>query len=326
MRRGTRKPVRAEEGMALLTVLMLVGVMGALTAATLEVMSRSVAVTANSRAGMQAHQYARGAALIAASRLEALLDQADGRLTLAGGWADTPFTVPTAGGSITVTLSDASHCFNVNALAPGAAGRPGVINPIAARQFTTLAESVGIGQRRAEGMTMSLVDFIDGDPYPQAGGGEDNSYAGYTPPNRPLAGVGELMAVLNWRASDYELLRPYLCALPTSEMQEMNINTMTEADAPLVAMLAAGRLSPARARQAIAQRPAAGWENVADFLNAPSPPISGEANIGQALGVDSDLFTADIVVDEGGFTVRETVLIRMDERGPQILERRWGAA
>lgn len=318
---------RREEGMALLTVLMLVGVMGALMASTLEVMSRSVALTANGRSAQQARHYARGAALIAAERLQAMTDELDGPLTLAGGWAEEPIVVPTPGGLITVELSDASHCFNVNSLVAGSSGQALRLRPEAVTQMIGLATGVGIGPQRARSMVMALADFIDSDPFPEAGGAEDGAYAGYRTPNSLVADVGELTAVANWDAADYALLEPYLCALPTTEMQAINVNTLTEDDAPLLGMLVPQGFSVSAARRLIARRPADGWETLADFwTQARSIGAEPGARAQYQVAIDSDLFRADIRVEEAGFEVRETALISAGGNRAEVIQRSWGSA
>lgn len=320
-----RRP--GEDGMALLTVLMLVGVMGALIASTLEVMSRSVALTSNSRSAQQARHYARGAALIAAERLATVTERNEGPLTLAGGWADEPIIVPTPSGSISISLSDASHCFNVNSLVAGTPGQSLRLRPAAVSQLLGLMTGVGIGPQRARGMVMGLVDFIDSDPFPESGGAEDEAYPGYRTPNSLVADVSELTAVANWTADDYALLEPYLCALPTTEMQAMNVNTLTQDDAPLLGMLVPQGFSLASARRLIAQRPAAGWKTRAEFwsevIEIGALPGAREQ---YQIAIDSDLFRADIRVEEAGFEVRESALISVAGNRAQVLQRSWMGA
>ncbi|OWV31748.1 hypothetical protein B5C34_14645 [Pacificimonas flava] len=329
--RCARRPGGREEGMALLTVLMLVGVMGALTVITLERMNRALAMTTNSRSAAQGHHYARGAALVAAERIETMLAELEGPLTLAGGWEEAPMTVPTAGGAITIRLSDASHCFNVNGLVTGSPGGATRMRPDAITQFAGLARGVGIGAQRAQQMAMSLVDYIDSDTYPQAGGAEDGAYSGYRAPNMPVAATGELMAVANWNAADYELLKPFLCALPTTDMQPINVNTLSEADAPLLGMLVPSGVSVAAARRLIAGRPAAGWGSQAEFwADARAIGAMPLARAQYQVDVTSNLFRADIEVEDGGFAVRESALIRLGgaagEGGAHILRRSWSGA
>ena len=315
-----------ERGMALLTILLLVAVMGVLAAGTLEVMSRSVAMTANMRAATQAHHYAEGAALVAANRLADLARSETTSLVADSPILAQPTVVPTGGGSMTVRLSDASHCFNVNSLVSGfGAGAGSILNPVAVQQFVALAESAGLGRGDAQNMAMALVDFIDSDAVPQAGGGEDGAYDGYRVANRALASTAELTAVRGWTAERSARLQPFLCALPTNEMQRMNVNTMTAEDAPLLAMLAPQGMPLARARQVIASRPPAGWGRRQDFWSTPAMSgVQASAQAQYVIDVKSDLFRADIVIAESERTVTESVLLRAGRERAEILERRWG--
>ncbi|MGB3721300.1 MAG: type II secretion system minor pseudopilin GspK, partial [Pacificimonas sp.] len=260
--------------MALITVLMLVAVMGALTATTLEVMSRSVAMAANGRSAMQGHHYARGAGLIVAERVAALKAASPDRLTLAGGWSDTPVTVPTATGSITIRLSDASHCFNLNSVVSGAAPNGLILNPLGVEQYVALAQAVGVDAARARANAITLADYIDTDPFPQGGGAEDAAYRSaaipHLTPNGLIAHASELLAVSGVRAEDYAAMRPYLCALGDTGAAIINLNTMGAGDAPLLAMLAPGQISAAQARQAVAARPDTGWQDREAFWTQPA--------------------------------------------------------
>ncbi len=317
---------RDERGMALITVLMLVAVMGALTAATLEVMSRSVAMAANGRSAMQARHYARGAALIVAERIAALKTASPDRLTLAGGWSDTPVTVPTATGSITMTLMDGSHCFNLNSVVRGAPPASLMIHPLGVEQFIALAQAVGVDAARARANAMALVDYLDSDPFPQGGGGEDEVYQGeYLTPNGLIAHPSELRAVAGVRPQDYEALSPYLCALPTTDMLPINANTLSLEDAPLVAMLAPGQITATQARAAVTARPEAGWPDRAAFWSrltqAGVTPPSDALN---QIVMTSDLFRAHIRAEDSGFSVEETVLMKAEGERIDVVQRIWG--
>src|SRR3546814_2702054 len=60
-------------------------------------------------------------------------------------------------------------------------------------------------------------------------------------------------------------LRPGICALPTSDLSPINVNTLRPDQAPLIAMLAPEQLSIGDARRAIAARPLRGYDSVEDF-------------------------------------------------------------
>nr|WP_257839110.1 type II secretion system protein GspK [Phenylobacterium sp. J426] len=80
--------------------------------------------------------------------------------------------------------------------------------------------------------------------------------------------------------SVYRRLQPYVCALPSPELSPLNVNTLQEADAPLVSMLGIEPLPIPLARRAIAARPAAGWSRE-DFYTQPAfaeTPLAADAN------------------------------------------------
>ena len=56
-----------------------------------------------------------------------------------------------------------------------------------------------------------------------------------------------------------DLLRPWLCALPVTDLAPINLNSLRPDQAPLLAMLAPGQLDLDRARAIIVERPSGGW-------------------------------------------------------------------
>src|SRR3546814_17952454 len=63
----------------------------------------------------------------------------------------------------------------------------------------------------------------------------------------------------------YATLRPWICALPTSDLSPINVNTLRPDQPPLIAMLAPEQLSIGDARRAIAARPLRGYDSGEDF-------------------------------------------------------------
>ena len=72
--------------------------------------------------------------------------------------------------------------------------------------------------------------------------------APYRTGNTLFADAGELRAVAGMSPALYRRLRPWLCALPTSDLSPINLNTLSPEQAPLLAMLAPGQLGVERAR------------------------------------------------------------------------------
>ncbi len=90
--------------------------------------------------------------------------------------------------------------------------------------------------------------------------------APYRTGNTLFADPGELRAVAGMTPEIYPRLRPWLCALPISDLSPININTLRPEQAPLLAMLAPGQLERRARRGGCSRRGrAAGWGNQIEF-------------------------------------------------------------
>lgn len=325
-----RPDTMREDGMALLTVLMLVAVMGALTAAALETINRSVRMAGNSRVAMQARYHALGAEMLALDRVAALVDMAGEKLTLAGGWNGREFVFPTPdkAGTVRVRVSDGGNCFNLNSVADGGSPATLSVRPRGVAQFTALLTGLGISDAEARRAAISLADWIDADSTPMPLGGEDEAYARLSPAyraaNTMLAEVSELRAVAGITPEIYEVVRPWVCALPTTELSPINVNTLAASQAPLLTMILPGRLTADAARQVMANRPANGWDDTLDFWEHPAlaalTPSSEEL---EQVKLNSRWFSLEVDVDLAGYTLTETALLDVSRDRKEVAQRRW---
>lgn len=329
--RGRRIIPARERGAALLTVLLLVAVTGALTAAALEKLRLSTALAANNQALEQARAYASGIESLLALRVDDLIAASPDRTTLAGDWNGQQRTLSLPGGGMAeAVIRDGGNCFNINSLAEGvdpAALRP---RPAGIAQFIGLMRVLevpeGVARRIAEG----AGDWVDADLDQNPQGAEDPVYAEAAAPYRAgntfFADVSELRAVSGMTPAIYARLRPWLCALPTADLSPINVNTLMPDQAPLLAMLAPDQIRIETALQAIAQRPAAGWETLADFYAVP-------ALRGVLLPLDVQLqpqlrtrwFTLDLQIGLRGAELTETALVDARLAPSKIVSRRWGS-
>src|SRR3546814_17676277 len=76
----------------------------------------------------------------------------------------------------------------------------------------------------------------------------------------------------------YQRARPWLCALPSTDLSPLHVNTLSVEQAPLLVMLAPDQIGIDEARRVIANRPTAGWGNLVDFYSEPGmegvvPPV-----------------------------------------------------
>ncbi len=322
---------RDREGMALLTVLLLVAVMAVVAVAVLDDVRFSVRRATNAETGAQAQWYADGAESLARwriTRLAALGPDPD-RTPLTPDWNGRAFTLPIDGGTLTAVVRDGQACFNLNSIVEWTGDRLAG-RPAAAAQLIVLGRAVGVEERRMAIIADSLMDWIDTDATARPLGAEDSAYAGLAEPYRtggvPLAEVSELRTVRGVDREAYDRLRPHLCALPT-DRSLINVNTLGAADAPLLVMLTGGSLDLPAARAVIAGRPPGGWTDASAFWSQ-----SGLAGVDPAPGareqttVRTDYFSVRIDVDHGGVHAVRTALIEARPGGnARTVIRRWSA-
>lgn len=261
---------RGERGVALLVVLLLVTLLSTMAIAMTDDIRFAVRRTANIRMTEQAQWYARGAETLARQVLVRSWKAAPDRSTLRDPWAAQGVGFAIDGGSITGRIEDGGNCFNLNSVvAPGPKGE--FVRSDAGREsYEALLVALDIASDTARGLSAGLVDWIDSNGVPSAQGAEDEVYTLREPPYRTggtlLAEPSELRAVTGYTEDLYQRLRPFVCALPSTDPSQINVNTLTEFEAPLLVMITKGALRAPEARRAIAARPAAGYGNIDDFL------------------------------------------------------------
>ncbi|OYW85307.1 MAG: general secretion pathway protein GspK [Sphingobium sp. 32-64-5] len=324
------RPGRADErGAALLTVLLLVAVMAVLSAAVLERLTLSTRLSANSAFMDQAHAYADSAGLLIRSRLGDLVAAEPGKLTAERARLGQPHPVPVPGGSVTVTLQDGGNCFNLNSLVAGKGEEDLKQRPIAIRQFTTLMQLLGVRPADAQLVALAAADWIDSDSVAVRGGAEDESYMGgdlpYRTANRMMIDRSELRAVAGVTPAIYNLVRPWICALPVAELSPINVNTLMPQQAPLLAMLVPDKLSLDMARAMIAQRPRGGYGSTVAFWAAPAlRGITPPAETGQQVQLMTRWFRAELEVAMGDTAMRQGALYDAQAEPVRLVRKFWG--
>lgn len=310
---------RDREGMALLTVLLLVAVMSVVAVAILDDVRFSVRRTTNVETQSQAQWYAAGAETLARRQIDRLLDAGPVRTPLEPEWNGRTLNFPIDGGSITPVLADGQDCFNLNSLVFGF-GEDLTARPLGAAQFRALGRAVGAPDSRMQAIADALTDWLDADATALPLGAEDGAYAGLAKPYRTggvmLAEVSELRAVKGVDAETYRRLRPYLCALPTTRLSPLNVNTLTPEQAPLLTMLTGGALAPRRARAVIAARPRDGWPNAAAFWAQPAlAAVQVPQEARDQITVLTRFFDLRVDVELGGSHAVRTALLEAGADG-----------
>jgi len=324
------RPVpKRESGAALLAVLLLVAVTGAIAAAAMEGLRLSRAVSANAAALDQARAFADGVEQLALLIVDDQIARSPGRTTGEGGWNGALRRMPMPGGAVAeVRIRDGGNCFNVNSVVEGEAQSALIRRPSGVAEFTGLMMALGAGEAEARRVAEAAADWADSDTQPGPGDAEDAAYASgaepYRTANALFAEPGELRAVAGMTPDLYRRLSPWLCALPMSDLAPINLNTLTPDQAPLLAMLAPGQLSLERARAVIAARPAGGWGSQVEFWRL-------DAMRGLAVPLDVQLqpqlrtrwFALDLRVLVGESEHDETALVDARLQPSHVVWRRW---
>lgn len=324
-----RRVARRERGAALLAVLLLVAVTGAIAAAMVEDLrlSRSVAVNASARD--QGRLFADGVEQLALLTIDDRVRQNPERTTLDGGWNGATRTVQLpGGGSADITVRDGANCFNINSVVDGQPGQPLVRRPSGVAQFMGLMMALEVPEPDARRIAEAAADWADSDNVPGPVGAEDEAYAGgpapYRTGNTLFADPGEVRALSGMTPDIYARLRPWLCAMPMNDLSPINVNTLGVEQAPLLAMLAPGQIGIDRARALLAQRPSGGWGNQVEFWRQEA---MSELNVPLDVRLQPQMktswFTLDVRVRLMGSEYRENVLVDARLQPSRIVQRRW---
>lgn len=322
-------PPPSERGAALLAVLLLVAVMAGLTVLALDRLRLSTSLAANGAALDQARAFAIGAENLLLIRITDIADARLPKMTTAGGWNGQVTRIPIPNGLARARVRDGGNCFNLNSLAEGAVPTALTARESGAIQFVALMKLLGIAEADARRVAAGLADWLDADTIPNPQGAEDDTYGEAATPYRTantfLSEVSELRAVAGVTPEIYAVLRPWVCALPTSDLSPLNVNTLSPDQAPLVAMLIPNQLDVAGARAIIAQRPAAGWDSLAEFWRVPAlSALSPTMEVQNQPRLKTRWFALDLDVELGGAQLSETALIDGGLSPARLVLRRWG--
>ncbi|HEV2081561.1 MAG TPA: type II secretion system minor pseudopilin GspK [Brevundimonas sp.] len=320
---------RVREGMALLTVLLMVAVMAAIAAAVLDDVRFSLRRAVNADQMGQAQWYAIGAEALARKRLARLTRANPTRTPFQPDWNGRPLSFPTdEGGAVSAVMRDGQACFNLNGVVQGGPGA-WAARPRGAAQLVALGRAVGLDEGRMRGVAEALTDWIDSDASALPRGAEDAAYAALPRPYRTsgtlLTEVSELRAVKGVDAEVYARLRPHLCALPEAVLSPINPNGLQPDDAPLLVMLVEGRITPAQARAAVAARPADGWTDLNAFWSQPAlATAQAPSDVYDQLTLVTRFFDLAIEVRHGDAVAVRTALLQvMPDATVRTVVHRW---
>ena len=254
-----------EEGAVLLTTLLVMGIMAALAVSIIDQVRFAVKRAGNVQAYAQADWYMRGAEDFAQQYIEDQIENVKGEQLNEILRSGVPVILPIEGGAITLSVRDGGQCLSLNSVAGKGQGS------IMLRQ---LLESVGWDSIDAARQTPIIQDWVDENSDTLPGGAEDFTYLGQSPayrtPNAPFTSISELRLIEGMTEEKYQRLRPFVCARAPStsddpdsidQNSQININSLSQAQAPILASILGGFDHLQRAEQLILDRPSGGYQD-----------------------------------------------------------------
>ncbi len=326
------KKASCERGAALITVLLIVSVMSAGIVLALDTLGYAAKRTVSSKLYEQAKLYALGGEEMARIAAEKLFDTDQAIKALLGTGDEAYVSYPlNNGGSIKGFLKDTSNCFNLNSVVTSKSRGTYVASEQGITQYQRLLVTLGFSEAQSNQLANTLVDWIDSDSRPSRGGAEDYDYSGYKQPYRAsnslLSDITELRLVKGYTAGVLGALEPYVCALDTTDLTLLNVNSLRVEHAAILKALVGDVLNIGNAQRIIAERPARGYNDVGVFWQSQEfDNITIEQSVRAQATVWPVLFEADIHVEYEEAEVRLHSLIYMSNDGTsRLLSRQYGA-
>lgn len=258
-----------DRGAVLLTTLLVMAIMAALTVALMDDIRLALKRTLNVSDYAQADWYVRGAEDYVADVLTQQLSSVEENNRNQVLEAINPIILPLDNGVMALNIRDGSHCFNMGSLTTV----KGSVNTLASDQLLHLFEAIGVPLNTSELLRARILDWVDADSQPQSGGAEDGNYLRRDPPllpaNAQLSSIMELRAIEGVNEDIYQIIRPWLCVGEAYTLSSFNIDAATPLHAPLLASYLGGIDNLPLAERLLLERPSSGYGDLATLNETP---------------------------------------------------------
>lgn len=211
---------KSQQGVALLTILIMVALATILAASIAKHQTNTMENTGYLMRQNQSLLYAKSAEAFFSELLIQDANNAGSVDHLKETWAQPMPPFPIEDGSVSGRLIDESGKFNLNNLTTN----EGKVNEAAKSWFERLLVRVGLPAE----LSQAVVDWQDSDDEPSGPMGAESSYyegldPSYLASNAKFHRIEELKLVRGFDGKKYDLIAPYISALP--ENTKVNINT-----------------------------------------------------------------------------------------------------
>ncbi|MBY6063763.1 type II secretion system minor pseudopilin GspK [Pseudidiomarina sediminum] len=269
-----QRPQR-QQGVALIMVLLVVALVAVVAVQLSQRLQMNVLRTMNYQQSEQAYWYWLSAEEIARQLLQMQVQDSDGVIHQGQVWSqqtEEERVYPIEGGGLVrVGITDLQGCFNLNALKPEQLSLEEFWRRKTQFRMLIAAAVPDLDNYQLDSIVESTADWLDGDEQMNSGyGAERADYESlpmpYQAANDFFVHESELRLVRNVTQPVYQALKPFVCVVPNSDKLEVNINTLTLEQGPLLHALMLGAITPDAALQAISQRPDDGYDSIDDAL------------------------------------------------------------
>ena len=273
---------RKQQGVALIIVLLIVAIVSVLATEMGSRLQLQIKRASNIKENNQAYWYAMGAEQYARKSIRELMDNDGDVIHLEQPW-NQEFIYPIEGGGIQAQLVDMQSCFNLNSLRKPSTA-PNTTSDTVTGSDSLLSDRMLAFERLLQQIEPtipsynidilrdSLVDWLDEDDNPTNFGAEDSEYESlqfpYVAANNYMVHKSELRLINGVEAPWLRELLKQVCVLPNDSLFKININTVGEKNASVIA--AATGLSLYDAQSILANRGSEGFQKTATFLSDPS--------------------------------------------------------
>ena len=215
------KNYSSQRGVALLTILVMVALATILAATIAKRQTNTAENTGYLMRQDQSLLYAKSAEAFFSELLIQDNDNGSSIDHLQENWAKPMPPFPVEDGSVSGKLLDESGKFNLNNLVKADGNQ---VDDSARRWFEKLLQRVGLPAE----LSQAVIDWQDtNDEVTGAMGAESSYYQGLDPayltPNTKFHSIEELKLVRGFEGKNYDLIKPYVTALP--EQTKVNMNT-----------------------------------------------------------------------------------------------------
>lgn len=303
------KALHKQSGVALITAILVVALAAIAATSITSNHQLSIRRTENAVFGSQAWAYVHGGESWVKIILARDLDNSD--IDYEGeAWATELPPLPLPGGFITGLISDEQGKININTLVNGEE-----INETTRLRMQRLFSLLELD----ENLVQAVIDWIDPDINAMIpDGAEDDYYTRLEQPyltaNQQMSHISELRLVKGFDQEIYQLVSPFLTALP--ENTAININT---ASATVMATLS-DQIAVSLAESLVEERQQGGFESLQQFIS--NSLIDGKEISLEGLSTQSSYFNFNANVKIGNSLIRvNSIINRLSTNNLNVISR-----